>query len=282
MVEQLTSRLDDRAACASARDLDAIRSALTLVDIESLRTYEQPDDRRVAEIAVSLRRTQTLVNPVIVDPEFNLLIDGHHRVKAFEWLGLKSIPAYVVDYLSPAVDIRGWSRATTASASEVCWAFGLDEGEREGSCRVVAINSRHEEIAHRVFREPMRSALYLEHIALFISEMGHPMTLEPTITPKLADQIHSYLDPVVGKVEVLTAAEAGQLFPREVNRHLIDGRPIAMRIPLCSVTHPTSFDRCVDNIFEQASPTSMSPGVRHDGRLYEESITLFTSSRADR
>ena len=268
--------IDERATGSSTGDLDDIRDALILVDLASLQTYEQTEPHKVAEIVVSLRRTQILVNPIVVDPYLNLLIDGHHRVEAFRRLGLKRIPAYMVDYLSPAVDVRGWSRATTAPAPEVQWAFSGGNDLSDGSWSVMAIDSNRKVVAHRLFRGPASGTRYLEHLSQDIAAMGYPVTLDAMITPRFSGRIHSHIDPVVGKTEVLKAVEEGWSFPREVNRHLVDGRPIAMHVPLDSLTRLRDFEHCVDHIFQNGAPVFMSPGVRHDGRLYEERVTLFT------
>jgi hypothetical protein len=139
----------------ASRDLIDVKNALTLVDVNSLCTYEQPDKSKVAEIVVSLLTTKTLFNPVIVDPGRNLLIDGHHRVRAFQWLCLPRIPAYTVDYLSQAVDVGGWSRVINVKTSDVRCAFNLPGEEREGSWSVVA-SALSEVIAQRRFRSPSR------------------------------------------------------------------------------------------------------------------------------
>jgi ParB-like nuclease domain len=263
----------------STRDLDAVRSSLRLVDTDSLSTYEQPDIRKVAEIVVSLRCANTLFHPVIVDPDRKLLIDGHHRVKAFQWLGLKRIPAYTVDYLSCAVGVAGWNRVTDAGASEISWAFDLPGNGPDGPWSVLASDSRREVIARRRFREAAPSAQYLDLLSLCIEARGFSVALEPSGAPVVAGRIHSYVDPIVGKAEVLDAIGEGRLFPHEVNRHLVDSRPLAMHIPLDRCRGERDFKRCVEGIFENGAPVSIDSGLEQAGRLYEERVTMFTERK---
>jgi ParB-like nuclease domain len=257
------------------QDLDVIRSSLSLVDIASLSMYEQPDDQKIAEIVVSLGRIEALINPVIVDPSRKLLVDGHHRVRAFELLKLKRIPAYTVDYLSSAVAVRGWSRATMAPPSEVREAFEGVGNEPSAPWSVVAMDSECQVVACCSFRAPMPSAWHLEHISQFLLARGHTVLLVPTAVSVPTGRIHSYVDPVIGKEEVLEAINQGQTFSREVNRHLVDGRPLSMHIPLDDLTSSRDFKRCIDEIFEYGDPVFMS-GVEQEGRRYEERVTMFT------
>jgi ParB-like nuclease domain len=252
-----------------------------LVDIGSLRTYEYPDNRKVAEIVISLRRSETLVNPVVVDPRLNLLIDGHHRVKAFDWLGLTRIPAFTVDYLSDAVAVRGWSRATTARASDVRWAFQLVGSAPTGPWGVVAAGSDGVALARRSFTSAAPSARYLAHLASCIEAMGHQVFFTPLTIPRRDGWIHSYIDPVVGKNEVLAAVDEDRRFPYEVNRHLIDGRPVSMRIPFNTLSSQAAFAQFVNNAFANGRPTFAS-GIEQEGRLYEECVTLFAQRDGDR
>ena len=91
----------------AADHLDSIISRVQLVDVGSLRRYEQTDPAKVNEIKRSLRSTGVLINPVIADLDRNLLVDGHHRVQAFESLGLPRIPAFTVDYFSRDLTVKG-------------------------------------------------------------------------------------------------------------------------------------------------------------------------------
>ena len=46
-----------------------------------------------------------LINPIIVDQENLVILDGHHRAEALKLLGYKKIPAYVVDYFDKEIRV---------------------------------------------------------------------------------------------------------------------------------------------------------------------------------
>jgi hypothetical protein len=259
--------------------LKNLANAINLVPVDSLATYEQPDLRRVAEIALSLNRTRMLCNPIIADGSRNLLIDGHHRVEAFRWMGLRLIPCFMVPYLSEAVQVRGWSRVTYAPERLIEDAFTMLHGDVGGPWTVAASNSRGQMIARKSFEESTGAARYIDRLALLLSSTGYVVRITPTgrpaITPK-AGQLQIYLDPVVGKEEVLSAADRRELFPQQVNRHLIHGRPIGMRIPLKAMERTATFEYVRDSILRRTPPTLLSAGRQIDNRFYEERVYDFS------
>jgi hypothetical protein len=141
------------------------------------------------------------------------------------------------------------------------------------------VNSHCDVIAQRFFKGPRPSAEYLEQVTQYLIAMRFDVTLEPVLAPALPGRVNSRVEPIIGKAEVIAAAEAGEPFPREANRHLVDGRPVGMSIPLASLSRPEDFGRHVDDLFEHRNPALAGPGVRHDGRQYDERVTLFAPAR---
>ena len=72
--------------------------SLKLVDITTLKPHEKTDKKRLKKLLSKLRREKVLRNPVVVEKETKVILDGHHRVEAFRNLKLKRIPAILVDY----------------------------------------------------------------------------------------------------------------------------------------------------------------------------------------
>ena len=47
-----------------------------------------------------------LKEPIIVDRKTNIILDGHHRYNCAKILGLKKIPAYLVNYLNKDIKVE--------------------------------------------------------------------------------------------------------------------------------------------------------------------------------
>jgi ParB-like nuclease domain len=268
---------EPRFSPTPAAQLKAITRSIQLVDIDSLRPYETPDRAKINEITASLRSSGVLINPVIVDATRSLLIDGHHRVRAFQELGLSRIPAFIVDYLSDDVTVRGWSRTTDARAHEL--RALLEHAQNSiGPWRVVAASFQQGEIANRRFSTASESAAYLDELNKLIRSHGHSVNLTTEAEALRSGLVHSYIVPVVGKDEVLDIVNRDRVFPYEVNRHLISNRPLEILVPLDVVNDNSRFRHHLDWILQESTPLTIKSGFPHRERIYEEQVVLFCAT----
>jgi ParB-like nuclease domain len=68
-------------------------SAISLLNVSHLLKHEQVDPDRVAELMNSITRIGVWTEPICVDAETKVIMDGHHRYEAAIQLGLAFIPA---------------------------------------------------------------------------------------------------------------------------------------------------------------------------------------------
>lgn len=254
---------------------------MRLLAIEPLLSYEQPDERRIAELTVSLNSTKNLINPIIVDEEQRLLIDGHHRVEAFKWIGMRWIPAFTISYLSDCVQIGRWCRSIKASVDAVHRAFDfLSRGDNIGPWKVRALNL-HQTIDECSFEDPYCAAEYVERLSLVLSCQGNSVTIEPCtsrgLLPEQPEFIKIFMDPVVGKDQVLDAAMSQRRYPQQVNRHLVNGRPIGMNIPFDSMKSERTFSSFLVDSFNKECNIRAARGIVYDARFFEEQVILFSN-----
>jgi len=88
-----------------------------LLELARLRSHEQVDESALRALAAEIQRDGRLLQPVIVDAESLVILDGHHRVSALRDLGCRLVPAYLVDYGDPAITVGSW-RAETPPVSK--------------------------------------------------------------------------------------------------------------------------------------------------------------------
>lgn len=68
------------------------------IRVDKLRPHERTNPKNLAKIKASLLSRGYVKNPVVVDKDHKIILDGHHRVKALHELGYKKIPVILVDY----------------------------------------------------------------------------------------------------------------------------------------------------------------------------------------
>jgi hypothetical protein len=261
--------------------LEAIVDRLRLVEIAPLRRYEQTAPPKVAEILRSLRSTGVLINPVVVDPKLGLLVDGHHRVQAFRILGIPLIPAFTVDYLATDLVVKGWNHTADPQPDDLNRSLEELGGPDEGPSEMIVADSHRRTLWSSGFPNSLDSAKSQDRWIHRVEEQGYPVELQAEADPLQLSLVHSYIRPVVSKQDVLDMVERGTLFPREINRHVVQDRPLNLRIPLETTGDARRFSRHLDQACHTAPPLAVKPGSEQQGRLYDERVTFFHADRAN-
>lgn len=259
-------------------DLASIIERIVPVEIRTLKHYEDPSRAEISKLTYSLGSAKFIRDPIIVDQDLELLIDGHHRAAAFQWLGRTIIPAFTVPYLSDSVQVRQWRYSVNASAKSVRAAFSTFNAEDSGRFEVVARSSSGQEIVVSRHEYAMTAARYLEHVLLFLSAGGHSIQITGGTVADVGCDLESIiisLGKPVGKTEVLDAISLGLLYPQQVNRHIVDCRPLGLNFPLDLAANPTEFRAFCDGILRLRQPRLVQGPSVVDGRFYEERTLQF-------
>jgi len=90
-----------------------------LVETERLKVHEKVVPGQVRRLTRELRSTGVVSDPILVDRESLVILNGHHRYAALRALGAKRIPTWMVDYDDPSVRLGRWSPGPSISKREV-------------------------------------------------------------------------------------------------------------------------------------------------------------------
>ena len=82
-----------------------MRRGVVLLPLAKLRAHEQVSPQRLALVTRLIKAKGMIVNPVIVDKNTKVILDGHHRAAGLKKLGYRLIPAMAVDYYSGQVRV---------------------------------------------------------------------------------------------------------------------------------------------------------------------------------
>lgn len=89
-----------------------------MLPVDALAPHEEVDPERLDELAAQIREDGFIKEPIVVDAEHRIILDGHHRYAALKKLGCRRVPAYVVDYDSDAVEVTLWDGAAVDGVSK--------------------------------------------------------------------------------------------------------------------------------------------------------------------
>ncbi len=89
------------------------------VPLDLLHEHEQIESERLRQIRDEIQREGKLRHPILVDKRFFVILDGHHRFRAYKELGFETIPCLLVDYQSEIVSVRPRRPDIAVSKDEV-------------------------------------------------------------------------------------------------------------------------------------------------------------------
>jgi len=76
---------------------------ILLLDISNLLSHENIVEKRVASLSARILKDGFIKKAIAVDQSSFVVLDGHHRVEAARAIGLRRIPAIILDYSSEKI-----------------------------------------------------------------------------------------------------------------------------------------------------------------------------------
>lgn len=253
---------------------------VTLADTKDLHPHEQSIPQTVSRIAEDIAQKGRFIDPVIVDAETGLVVDGTHRVEAAIRLGLGKIPVYTVDYMSPRVILAGWGRAASKNMSKeelrgLCSQLGFTESETDYAARfmwsdgyVLQVKHREDLSTRQVYEKLSIIDQSLQHLGISYVRDGDVEELV-----KQGKHVFGYLLRPLRKEEVVSIVKQGYRLPPKSTRHLVDKRPMYINCPLEILRSSNAVEKFADFLSE-GFWVELGPGAELD-RRYDEKIMVF-------
>lgn len=278
-------------------DAGSLTLEIALVDIDSLHLHEETLPEATKELAEWIENDGFVRDPVIVDLDTCVVLDGMHRVMATRALNCSWIPACFVDYDSPAIRIETWYRGFKGSSAaalrdliERC-GYALspaeiegaeDETEQEKAIGFLA-NSETCFIIRDGNLDVHQSYRAISAIEEEARKRGLVVRYETggDARAKLrAGSLDALLGPRrISKEDVRRYGSTGRPFPHKATRHMIPARPLRVDVPLKvlrdrdgslkELNHRLMGDLHAKNL------KRVPPGALIEDRRYEEEIFIF-------
>ncbi|MEM2003098.1 MAG: ParB N-terminal domain-containing protein [Nitrososphaerota archaeon] len=90
-----------------------------LIHIDCLKEHEECDPDYLEELLEKIVKDGELKRPIIVDSRTMIILDGHHRFLCIKKLGKRYIPAYLIDYSRPEIEVCSWNNTETITKEMV-------------------------------------------------------------------------------------------------------------------------------------------------------------------
>lgn len=266
-----------------------------MMEIEELKPHEEVIEEVVAKLTSEIREDGIVRDPLIVEQEDHVILDGMHRFSSLERLKCRFAPCCLLDYTSPRIMVGSWFRAFTVEGAESAAQGILSSMKLEYSLSHVDPTDRYDPNTVILTKDQngfslRNSTNILERCRIAASiekrmvQDGHPVTYlsEALAIQWLRSERANFVIvlPVFTKDMIRKFGSEGLLLPHKVTRHIIPSRPLAIDVPLSLLTDPQITRReANEKLGELLAGKRIDrrpPGSVIDGRLYDEELLLFS------
>jgi ParB-like chromosome segregation protein Spo0J len=92
------------------RDIDVLSTfEVHLMQVSRLRRTERHNPQRASRLAMNIAAEGKWTNPIWVESNDLLIMDGHHRLEAAILLGLVRLPCALLSYHIPELSVVSWN-----------------------------------------------------------------------------------------------------------------------------------------------------------------------------
>jgi hypothetical protein len=92
---------------------------LTFIKIDELKEHEEINPSHLKELMEEIKSDGILKNPIVVDKNTKVVLDGEHRLNVLKMLGCNKIPVVLVNYRSPKIKVLPWRKGEKITKKDV-------------------------------------------------------------------------------------------------------------------------------------------------------------------
>jgi len=255
------------------------KAVITAVPLSKLKPHEEVRYRAVRTIARSIASSGLQKNPIIVDINSGVILDGMHRWHALRRVGARYAAVCLVEYSDPRIKLGRWVRYFPDADRIPSWLKGwlgkpqrLEEVESSpdafiyfrGFARRISLPWDVLKAMRRVFKVEQRLS----------RELGKPSYL-PGVSRDLEGLF--LVPPRIAKKDVVRIASRGQVFPPKSTRHEIPVRPLHLNTPLTLLKSKEDWDvvsEALAALLNSKTLVEAPRGVVAE-REYREAVLVF-------
>ena len=201
-----------------------------LIDILRLRDHEEIDPFRFKELMKEMIEDGFQRDPIIVDKESGVVLDGHHRRNILKTLGYSKIASYQVQYMEDdKIRVKTWYPVVIGSKRRLMQiiedhGIELTPNNKNNSKNLLVLKGR-------TFQLPSRN----EVMNALLEKIKFQYVSTKNLALRLVEEgrvAGAFIFKPVTKEDVLMVALSNDPFPPKTTRHIIPSRPKNWYIPL--------------------------------------------------
>ena len=278
-------------------DTPGLELQLRLEDLAKVRIQEEIIPELLDKLVSEMKSSGKVRDPVIVDSNTLVVLDGMHRVAALRKLGCRYLPVCLVDYQNPKVRVGCWYRTIRGEVNESKFLdlFRLLGQSAEPTPLENASKALEEHRASAALLtkdtcyvlkgesgEIRESYALVKRIELALREEGvgvdYENELDAVRRVRSGEVAATLMVPGVRKDEVIEAALSGNVFAHKTTRHVLSARPMHADVPLEWLKGDRPLEELNHMLIEHLSKRRVKrlpKGALFEGRKYEGELWIF-------
>lgn len=283
----------------SSQIRNTVESDIKLEKLDYLRPHEKTAFKAVDQLAQAIEKDGFQKDPIIVEKNSMIVLDGMHRLAALKKLSCKTALCYFVPYEDVQVD--RWYRFFISN-QDISLIELIESMQRLDKFNIRYINDPQE--AERFVNENkvtgtlitkeksilITSKYAIKDLVEFYTHLSHieilflmhfDITIKYASNTKMLerkDVIGVLIPPIVSKEDVLMAATKSKvLFPLKSTKHIPRIRPLSVNLPISFLQNEDiqEKNRELKAILLQKEIQLFPRGIEINGRTYEETVLRY-------
>jgi len=268
---------------------------ISLLDIDALKPHEEVIDALVESLADAMATQGVVRDPLIVDQDELVILDGMHRHSALKRLKCRFAPCCLVNYTSPLIRVGSWFRLFNVNnplrtAEKLLEDHNLEYAKKNVDMRnpsydpqTIIITGNGIGCSLAKLLDPIefsRQAVILEKA--LVRQGCHVDYLPENVSVQnlQSGRVNLVISlPTFTKDQIRAYGTQGLLLPHKVTRHVMPSRPLRIDAPLAILTDQlsthTEANRKFGETLSARRVDRRPPGSVVDGRRYEEELLVF-------
>jgi len=268
---------------------------LSLIEIGELKPHEEVVEKSVEQLANKIMSQAVVRDPLLVDQESLVILDGMHRLSSLKTLKCCFAPCCLLDYDNERIKVGSWYRLFNVDradkvAEEILKTNALDYSKQKTTFTKISNNPQAivMTVDGSTYSVPdadpvkeARTAVLLEKEMVKTGHRVEYLSEEMAIQHLRSREVTLVIaTPIFTKEQIRRCGINRNLLPHKVTRHVIPSRPLNINVPLSLLRDP-GISRCEANlklkeILSLRRMTSKPPGSVVEGRRYEEELLVFS------
>ena len=274
---------------------------VALEDAWSVKLHEMVLPDFIRNLKASIVQDGIVKDPIVIDGETLVVLDGMHRVVALRELGYSYVPCCLIDYKLPEVQLGAWYRLITGGTS----AAQLVKLVQSTSSDLILTEADFDNFDEIVEKEKPLGAILNSNRAWLVTTKkslgckeeydviyeieGKLRSTNLKITYQTESDAKAQIQndksatclvvPTLTKDDVLRVALKGEVFAPKATRHVFPFRILGLNVPLelldAKRNKLTEANEKLQRVLSSRRLVKLPGGQLVNGRRYEEPIYIF-------